>query len=79
MYSLTQRIQRHKWKRKISEVEKCVPKVQCNIRQILSVEHEYMIHSFLNGDYSTIQMAYKKFRGLEIEQNLPHIVFKLKD
>ena len=64
MYSLTQRIRRHKCKRKILEVQKCVPKVQYNIRQILLPGHEYMIHSFLNEDYSTIQMAYKKFRGL---------------
>ena len=31
-----------------------------------------MIHSFVEGDYSTIYMADKKFEGLENEHNLPH-------
>ena len=38
-----------------------------------------MIHWFVNGDYSAIQMAYKKLLLLENEHNLPHIVFLLKD
>ena len=38
-----------------------------------------MIHSFVNGDYCAIQMAYKKLIILENEHNLPHIVFLLKD
>ena len=38
-----------------------------------------MIHSTANGDYSSIQMAYKKHLVLENEHYSPHIVFLLKD
>ena len=38
-----------------------------------------MIHSFVNGDYSSIKMAYEKLLVLENEHNIPHIVFLLKD
>ena len=38
-----------------------------------------MIRSFVNEDYSSIQMAYKKLLILENEHNLPHIVFLPKD
>ena len=43
------------------------------------LENLNMIQCFVNGDYSAIQMAYNKFLLLENEQNLPHIVFLLKD
>ena len=42
------------------------------------LENLNIIHCFVNGDYTAIQMAYKKFPLLENEHHLPHIVFLLK-
>ena len=43
------------------------------------LENLVMIHNFVNGDYSAIQMAYKQLLLVENEHNLPHIVFFPKD
>ena len=54
--------------------------LMCNaIHSKSLLENLNMIHSFVNGDYCAIQMAYKKLLSLENEHNLPHIVFSLKD
>ena len=45
---------------KILEVYRCVPDVQRYARDIPSRKPQYMIHSIVNGDYTAIQMAYKK-------------------
>ena len=41
-------------------------------------ENLNMIHCFVNGDYSAIEMAYNKILLLENEHNLPHIISCLK-
>ena len=64
---------------KIFEVYRCVPDVQRYTREIPSRKCKYMIHSFVNGDYSAYQMAYKKLLKLKNEHNLPLINFLLKD
>ena len=64
---------------KILEVKRCVTDVTMYTREIPSRNRKYTIHSFANGDYSVIQMAYKKLLTLENEHNLPHIVFLLID
>ena len=37
----------------------------CNIEQILSRKYQYMVHSCVNGDNSTIQIAEMNIVGLE--------------
>ena len=46
---------------KILEVYRCVRDVQHYTMEISSRKPKYMIHSFVNGEYSAIQMAYKNF------------------
>ena len=57
---------------KILVVERCVPDVKPYTMEIPSRKTKYMIHSFVNGHYTAIQMAYEKLLVLENRHNLPH-------